>query len=69
MLTTPLFAGLGVAAWSKVYAKHNVRTSVLYFIAVFLAVWILMNLATPKERVQEEQKKVGGFSVTGSGEP
>lgn len=62
-------AGLGVAAWSKLYAKHNVRISVMYFIAIFLAVWVLMSLTTPKERVQEEQKKIGGFSVTGSGEP
>lgn len=69
MLTTPLFAGLGAATFSKVYAKQNVGTAVMYFIAVFLALWILMSLSTPKVRVQEEQRNVGGFSVTGSGVP
>lgn len=68
MLTTPLFAALGVAAWSKFLAKHNARVSVLYFVTVFLLLWLFLSL-TPKVRTQEEQKKVEGFSVTGSGAP
>lgn len=68
MLTTSLFPALGVAAWSKFIAKHNTRVSVIYFVVVFLLIWLLLSL-TPKTRVREEQKKVEGFSVTGSGAP
>jgi hypothetical protein len=68
MLSTPFFAALGAAAWSKFFAKHNVRVSVLYFVSVFLLLWLFLSL-TPKARAQDEQKSLGGFSVTGSGEP
>jgi hypothetical protein len=68
MLTTPFFAALGVAAWSKFLAKHNARVSVLYFLTVFLLLWFFLSL-TPKVRAQDEQKSVEGFSVTGSGAP
>ena len=68
MLTTPFFAALGVAAWSKFLAKHNARVSALYFLIVFLLLWFFLSL-TPKVRAQDEQKSVEGFSVTGSGAP
>lgn len=68
MLTTPLFAGLGAAAWSKLIAKHNASTALMYFLAVFLALWILMALSA-KKGARDEQKNVEGFSVTGSGAP
>ena len=68
MLTTPFFAALGVAAWSKLLAKHNTRVSALYFLTVFLLLWFFLSL-TPKVRAQDEQKSVEGFSVTGSGAP
>jgi len=69
MLTTPFFAGLGAAIWSKFFAKHNTSVSLMYLIGVFVAVWLLMLLSSPKTRVQEEQKNLDGFSVTGSGVP
>lgn len=70
MLTTPLFGALGIAAWSKLYAKHHGRVSFMYFIAVFILLWIVSSLMySPKARAQDEQKRIGGFSVTGSGEP
>lgn len=68
MLTTPLFPALGIAIWSKFIAKHNTRVSLMYFVVVFLLIWLLLSL-TPKTRVRDEQKKVEGFSVTGSGAP
>ncbi len=46
--------------------KKNVIATV---IALLIALWILMNLSTPKVRVQEQQKNIDGFSVTGSGVP
>jgi len=68
MLTTPLFGALGIAAWSKFYAKHNTRVSFVYFVAMFIVVWLLM-MMPPKARVRDEQKGIDGFSVTGSGAP
>ena len=68
MLSTPLFAALGAAAWSKLYAKHPIRTALMYFVAVYLALWLLLMLS-PKTRARDEQKGVDGFSITGSGSP
>lgn len=68
MLSTPLFAALGIAAWSKFIAKHDARVSLLYFVTLFLLLWFLQSLS-PKARVRDEQKNVAGFSVTGSGAP
>jgi hypothetical protein len=68
MLSTPFFAALGAAAWSKLYAKHPTRTALVYFVAVYLALWLLLMLS-PKTRTRDEQKSVDGFSVTGSGSP
>jgi hypothetical protein len=68
MLSTPFFAALGAAAWSKFLAKHNTRVSVIYFVTVFLLLWFFLSM-TPKARVRDEQKSVEGFSVTGAGSP
>ena len=42
----------------------------MYFLTVFLLLWLFLMLTrTPQMRARDDQKSVGGFSVTGSGEP
>ena len=44
---------LGVAAWSKFFAKHDARVSILYFISMFLIMLIAFTIFPVKRRNED----------------
>ena len=44
---------LGVAAWSKFFAKHDARVSMLYFVSMFLILLITFTIFPVKRRNED----------------
>lgn len=47
---------LGVAAWSKFFAKHDTRVSLLYFVSTFLILLITFTVFPVKKRDEYASK-------------